>query len=350
MHISGISQARQICLPAMLPTESPLARPSVKRPAAAEVFTWALVAPAAIWAIARLFGLERGYPFVQLIAFTQYVAVASLIPLAVTLLRRHWWAAGVAGLAFVTLALCVLPRGFGSPSTMDGVPVTVMSMNMRVGGADAPTIVAAVRSHHADVLTLQELTPRAVANLRRAGLTDVLPYSEVHAKFDVGGSGVFARFPLTNGGVKDNPGFFQQARATLNVPGAVPVIVESVHPVAPAEIDSIPLWTGGLRDETPAGGATRRILAGDFNATLDHVELRRILGTGYRDAAAEVGAGFEPTWPYFGPRDAVTPKVTIDHVLVDRGIGVRDFTTVAVPLTDHRAIVATLILPRTART
>jgi endonuclease/exonuclease/phosphatase family metal-dependent hydrolase len=217
---------------------------------------------------------------------------------------------------------------------------------MRVGGADAQTIVNAVREHHADVLTVQEITPEAAANLANAGLDRLLPYSERHAKPGVGGSAVYARYPLTDGSVKDNPGFFQQAWATVHVPGAAPVIVESVHPVAPAEPSSMPLWTDGLRDETPAGGATARILAGDFNATLDHAELRRILRTGYRDAAAEVGAGLVPTWPYFGRRAAVTPKVTIDHVLVDGGIGVRDFSTVAVPRTDHRAIVATLILPR----
>jgi hypothetical protein len=39
------------------------------------------------------------------------------------------------------------------------------------------------------------------------------------------------------------------------------------------------------------------------------------------------------------------PKVTIDHVLVDRGIGVRDFDAVTVPLTDHRAIIATVVVP-----
>ena len=89
-----------------------------------------------------------------------------------------------------------------------------------------------------------------------------------------------------------------------------------------------------------------RILAGDFNATLDHAELRRLLGTGYVDAAARVGAGLTPTWPYFGRRSTVTPKVTLDHVLADGRIGVRDFTVYPIPSTDHRAIVAELTLPR----
>ena len=32
-----------------------------------------------------------------------------------------------------------------------------------------------------------------------------------------------------------------------------------------------------------------RILAGDFNATLDHAELRRLIGRGYHDAAEQAG-------------------------------------------------------------
>ena len=41
-----------------------------------------------------------------------------------------------------------------------------------------------------------------------------------------------------------------------------------------------------------------RLLVGDFNATLDHAALRRLLDTGYRDAASVVGQGMTPTcWP-----------------------------------------------------
>jgi endonuclease/exonuclease/phosphatase family metal-dependent hydrolase len=151
-----------------------------------------------------------------------------------------------------------------------------------------------------------------------------------------------------------NPGWgFHQTTAVVDVPGAAPVEVHSVHPDPPAPESG---WAAGLQAQPPAHPSARaqpsagtdsplRILAGDFNATLDHVELRRLLRTGYRDAAAMVGRGLVPTWPYYGHRVAFTPKVTIDHVLVDRGIGVRDFDAVTVPLTDHRAIIATVLVP-----
>jgi endonuclease/exonuclease/phosphatase family metal-dependent hydrolase len=83
-----------------------------------------------------------------------------------------------------------------------------------------------------------------------------------------------------------------------------------------------------------------RLLLGDFNATLDHAALRRLIGSGYRDAADAVGAGLRPTWPA-----DVVPVVTLDHVLVDSRIGVRSVTVHAVPGTDHRAVVAVLAIP-----
>lgn len=62
---------------------------------------------------------------------------------------------------------------------------------------------------------------------------------------------------------------------------------------------------------------------------------------GYRDAAATVGAGLKPTWPV-GRR---LPPVTIDHVLADERCGVQSVQTFTVPGTDHRALLADLVLP-----
>ena len=103
-------------------------------------------------------------------------------------------------------------------------------------------------------------------------------------------------------------------------------------------------WKSDLRTVPPATPDGRlRILAGDFNATLDHAELRRVLDTGYEDAAAQVGAGLQGTWP--GGR-RFPPPVTIDHVLVDKRCGVRAVSVHRIPGTDHRAVLAELTLPR----
>jgi endonuclease/exonuclease/phosphatase (EEP) superfamily protein YafD len=86
-----------------------------------------------------------------------------------------------------------------------------------------------------------------------------------------------------------------------------------------------------------------RILAGDFNATLDHAEFRRVLDRGYEDAADQVGTGLRATWPANG---RLTLPVTIDHVIADERCGVRDVRVLPVPGSDHRAVLAVLELPR----
>jgi endonuclease/exonuclease/phosphatase family metal-dependent hydrolase len=216
-------------------------------------------------------------------------------------------------------------------------------MNMLLGEADAKAIASLIHDRGVDVLAVQEFTPQGRDDLAAAGIDDLLPHQHLSPRPGAGGSGLYSRFPLRDRRVAVNPGWdFHQAVAVVRAPGAQPVEIHSVHPDPPGPGRA---WVAGLRAQEPAAGSPLRILAGDFNATLDHAELRRLIATGYRDAAAELGRGLTPTWPYHGRRTRWVPPVTIDHVLVAAGIGVRDFAAVTMPLTDHRAIVATLTVP-----
>ena len=72
-----------------------------------------------------------------------------------------------------------------------------------------------------------------------------------------------------------------------------------------------------------------------------------LVAHGYRDAASTVGKGLVPTWgTYDGPRHL--PPITIDHVLVDERIGVREVRVHRIPQTDHRAVLAWLTVPAVA--
>lgn len=314
---------------------------------AAAAVAWGVAAPWAAWAVIRLLGLERGTPLVQLLAFTPYVAALAILPVATALILRQWWVAGFAGLVLIALVGCVVPRLVGTAGADPGVALTVMSANLRYGEADAATIVGLVRDRQVDVLVLQEYTENAHSGLMAAGLGALLPFGEGYPGERASGSALFARFPVGDAGVRVNVGGFRQAHGVVRVPGTAGVFVVSAHPAAPGDAAAVPLWTADLRDEPAADPANRAtILAGDFNATLDHVELRRLLGTGYRDAAASLGRGLTPTWPYAGPRAWVTPRIPLDHVLVDRRIEVRDFAAYQIPGSDHRAVVATVGLAR----
>jgi endonuclease/exonuclease/phosphatase (EEP) superfamily protein YafD len=314
------------------------------------VLPWLAAVPFAVWALVRVAGLDGFYPGVQLIAFTPYVAAVAPLAVAPALLQRRWFAAGLAGLAAVALAVCVLPRWVadadGAVAAGAGPRVRFLTANLLAGEADLDRLVAIVRDERVDVLAVQEFTPEALAGLDRAGLAGLLPHQVAYPQPSVTGSAVYSRFPLDDRGLRTNPGGFAQAMATLHVPGAPPVAVESVHPHAPSTRDVTPLTLRSLAGQQPATpGGDLRVLLGDFNTTVDHLALRRLRDTGYRDAASVMGHGLTPTWPYYGPRGAVTPKVALDHIFADSRIGVRAVGFFRVPRADHRAVLAELVLP-----
>ncbi|GAB2625221.1 endonuclease [Paractinoplanes abujensis] len=312
-----------------------------------------LALPALAWAVVRLFGWEHGF-LVQLVAFTPYAAAWSLVPLAIALLTRTWPAAAVAALATVLLAVAVLPRAVPDrdkgPAT--GVPITVMTVNMFIGAADPAAVVRLVREHDVSVLAVQEFTPESAAGLSAAGLDELLPHHALADEIGTTGSGLYSRFPLTDQGSRrgDGGGLQDgnlQAYATIQPPGAGPVFLESAHPLAPYALAAEQAWRSDLEALPRADQAgPPKLILGDFNSTLDHAPLRETISHGYRDAAAATGKGLIGTW---GPYDGLPiPPVTLDHILVDKRIGVRETSVHSVSGSDHRALVATVTLPATA--
>jgi endonuclease/exonuclease/phosphatase family metal-dependent hydrolase len=181
------------------------------------------------------------------------------------------------------------------------------------------------------VLNLEELTPDEWDRLR--ALRAPFPGRVVDPQWGSTGTAVLVDCPVEP----------TDRTAHFTVAGAPPVSVSVVHPRPPVNPGAARVWRGLMRALPGSDGqGDVQILAGDFNATLDHAELRRVLDRGYIDAADAVGKGFVWTWPAL-PRRAL--PITIDHVLVDRRVHVRSVTVVRIPGTDHRAVIAQLELP-----
>jgi endonuclease/exonuclease/phosphatase family metal-dependent hydrolase len=215
-----------------------------------------------------------------------------------------------------------------------------MSMNLRIGGADAEDIAALAKRAKVDVIAFQEFTPEAEARLDAVDLAQ-FPYRSIHPRVLALGSAIYSRLPMTDDGVRRHRSGFYQAQGSLTVPGAGQVRVESAHPCAPTGSARSTCWQQDLADQPPAKGARNaQILLGDFNATLDHAALRKLLSTGYTDAASSVGMGLTPTWPY----DRPIPKITIDHVLFNSRISASRFAVHAIRGTDHRCVIADLTI------
>ncbi|HEY5053790.1 MAG TPA: endonuclease/exonuclease/phosphatase family protein [Solirubrobacterales bacterium] len=306
---------------------------------------WAAVLPIVLWTVIRLFGLERGYPLVPILAFTPYAAVVALLVAGIALALRNWAAAVVAGLAAFCLAAAVLPRAIGDETAPAAghETLSVLAANIHHGTADPDALIALVDRLHPDLLSIEELTPGFVRKLRAAGIEERLPNAIVSIpRFGpyAAGTGLFTSLPMRK--LKEGPQLiFRLPRASLELADGRRVRVVGVHTFPPQE-HMVGEWKASLESLPSAGSGPPWVLAGDFNATLDHAELRDVLARGYRDAAEVAGKGLEPTWPQGWD---VPPFITIDHVLADDRLGIVEFSVEDLPGSDHHAVHAVLALP-----
>jgi endonuclease/exonuclease/phosphatase family metal-dependent hydrolase len=303
---------------------------------------WATAIPLALWALVRAFGLEGGERLTALMWFTPYAAIAAMLVAGVAVALRNWAAAATAAIATACLGAAVLPRAVGSEtvSAAGHETLTVLSANVYRGAADPVALVAIVDRYDPDILSVQELTPAFASQLRRAGIDRRLPHSVRETEPKGRGGGFYARYPLQRLPVRD-PSPTRMPRATVALPDGGRLRVVAVHPLPPNT--GADRWRDTLRRLPGAGVGAPWLLIGDFNATLDQAEFRHLVDRGYRDAGDATGKGLEPTWP--GPDEFSWGLIAIDHVLVDRRLGIADYGVSDLPDSDHRSIHAQLVLP-----
>jgi endonuclease/exonuclease/phosphatase (EEP) superfamily protein YafD len=306
---------------------------------------WVVAGTLAGWAAARLAGADRllfaEAWAVPLLSFTPQVTAGAWVS---ALLLRGAGPAAAAAVAGAALTASVGPRAVPRRQPPAAGPVLrVVTANLLAGRADAEEVAELACRTHADVLFVQELTGGAAARLQRAGLGDLLPHQVTQPVPHGARGGIYARYPL-RGGPPAAPPSAARCTARLDLPSGQFVHLACIHaaPPKPWFPGATARWRSQL-SALPAPGDSPRILAGDFNATLDHVQFRRLLRRGYADAASQAGHGLSPTW---GPQPGRRLTLfAIDHVLVDRRCAV--LTTSAHWLTgsDHRALYAELRLP-----
>jgi endonuclease/exonuclease/phosphatase (EEP) superfamily protein YafD len=299
------------------------------------IVAWVLTAPVVLWALLRVGGLDRGYPLVPLVSFTPHVTAVSLPIVFALALMRQWRPFLVAAVAAAALLAVVLPRGFGLQTPPGGPKLRVLSANVLFGRVPPEDLVELVRERRVDILSVQELTPEFDAGLRRAGLTKLLPRDIVAPDAVATGTGIYSRLPLRELPEPPESVLNQVAVRTRWDPvGSFEVV--AVHPLPPVSAPQTEQWERSLRALPP--GDRPRMLVGDFNATLDHRELRRLIGTGYVDAADATGDGLKPTWPSGRSR----PPITIDHVLASEHFAATRVEIIPLARGDHRAVFAEL--------
>jgi endonuclease/exonuclease/phosphatase family metal-dependent hydrolase len=308
--------------------------------------SWAVAGGLAAWAVVRGTAADRvrrtENPVAPLLSLTPQVArAAPWTALALRLAGRRGPAA-TAAVAAAALGLVVRSRRLPRPQPgACGPMLRVLTFNQYFGRADAEILVARVRQLRVDVLFLQELTADAVTRLKQAGLEDLMPHSQLELRGGPRGSGIYSRFPLGEGPAVAST-YMAQPTVLLELPGGDQVELVCAHPVppAPGRRGGAAQWRAELGVLT-APGELPRVIAGDFNATLDHAAFRDVLRLGYADAALQMGDALAPTW---GPPGR-NPMLTLDHVLVDRSCAVLGYSVHVIPGSDHRAVYAEIQLP-----
>jgi endonuclease/exonuclease/phosphatase (EEP) superfamily protein YafD len=279
-------------------------------------------------------------------ALTPYLMLCAPLALVLFAVEHCWLGVAVAGALTVVTISVQGPLYIGGESIGAGLAVRVVSANLRYGRADADAVCRLARDH-ADILAVQELTPDKARLISDAGIENILPYRFLRAREGPAGVGIWSRYPLEPG--KDYDEFWLgliTAKVRLpRVPSLATVVTTHMSAPWPEPIDG---WQRDLSRlkmvlaEIAALAPGVVIVAGDFNATHDSLEFRRLVRDGYRDAAEQAGAGLIRTHPADLP---LLPAIfTVDHILT-RDCMATSVYPVKLPGSDHRALVAEVTIP-----
>jgi endonuclease/exonuclease/phosphatase family metal-dependent hydrolase len=274
--------------------------------------------------------------------------------------------------AALMLALAVPSAGAATPGPKHGhgVPLRVMSYNILHGAGtdgvfDLDRTAAVIRAQRPDVVGLQEVDQHWDARSdfvdEPAALAQAL---HMHVFFGA----IYDLPPLTAGAPDRRYGVailsryrivravdHEITRLSTQVPNPTPApapgfpeVVVRVHGVLVHVFDTHLDYRADpsvrqmqvadtVRIMRAAGG--RQVLVGDFNATWDASEVAGLHDI-LIDAWTATGQPGGETYP------AEAPDVRIDHITFTPGIAVRDATVPVALASDHRPVVADLVLAR----
>jgi endonuclease/exonuclease/phosphatase (EEP) superfamily protein YafD len=296
-----------------------------------------VAAGAAVLTWPSVFGVERVFPIAQVISFRAPLAAvmiaATLLMLLFALIRPVRALALVLALIFGVSggvnAAVLAQRGLGSedlPAKTEA-SLRVMTWNTAGSATSAESIAQFAVGMQADVVTLPETTIDTGAQVAEMMRDMGQPMWAHHAEYgeygitgwDATSTTVLIRPELGDYSVIESS--LDGSSNTSTVPSAVamptsgdgPIIV-AAHAVAPRQ-NYMTQWRSDLQWLADQCAGDNVILAGDFNATLDHMTGMGVDGGTLgrcHDTASESGNGGVGTWPTDAPAMLGAP---IDHVM-----------------------------------
>ncbi|NND75951.1 MAG: endonuclease/exonuclease/phosphatase family protein [Ilumatobacter sp.] len=273
-------------------------------------------------------------------SLTPYLALV-LVPVAgiACWSRRHGLAivAAMIGLGSLLLAspLVFTPN---QPQPIDNATgLRVASVNLFYENPNVGDIGTALDRPDIDVIVFSEYTAEHQRVLLAHPLASSFPHRVERDGLRAGGIAIWSRVPLVDGVRPDTVNY------SLDLLAAGPdgdVRILGVHPPTPV-FD----FAGWRRDLDLIGdvGLSRdepTLIVGDFNASYWHPPFRRLLRRGFVDAHMADGRGFAVSWP---TNRAIPPFVQLDHALTGNGLVSTAVDDVALPGSDHRGFIVTVV-------
>ena len=289
---------------------------------------------AAILTWPQFFHLERTFPIAQLVSFRGPMAIGFAVVLAIALLvsiARPVRAfalsiALIAAVCGVASAVILVSRGTGTealPAKTDD-SIRVMTWNTAGAATSAQDVAQIAVAMDADIVTLPETTIETGEQVAVAMRDLGHPMWAHHAanpstEWDAGSTTLLISPRLGDYAVIESS---QDGTSnTSTVPSAVAMptsgsgpIVVAAHAVAPRQ-SYMQYWRSDLQWLADQCAADDVIMAGDFNATVDHMSGLGTEGGALgrcHDAAIETGNGGVGTWSTDFPAILGAP---IDHVM-----------------------------------
>jgi vancomycin resistance protein VanJ len=271
--------------------------------------------------------------------------------------RRDWRA--VAWLALPLLLLAgeygpgFLPKGGYSP----GRPLRVLTANLNFMNANAESVANVLQGEQPDVIAVQELGEGIVGPLAEL-MRGQYPYQSLYPSTIPTGIGVFSRYRINSVAAPEMaPGACscQQVEIDLNGRSVTILIVHPSPPrmrIRPLLGLPVPATFDASRHERSLRAILDRadtvrgplLIVGDFNLS-DRQPAYRAFSERFGDVQREAGWGLGYTFPnqdlYHLP---LPPFLRIDYVFHDGAWASSTVRTRDLPGSDHRFVVADLVL------
>lgn len=289
--------------------------------------------------------------------------LVALLPATVLFARRRLWmcAAGAVWLAWPIMGLCLhLPMWLRAGSS-GGIPIRVMTYNIKFGWRDADAIRRDVESTHPDILLMQDVGGFLPAFLTRS-------LSAYHVVLS-GQYIIASKFPIVSSEDRsisfNNAAHHHYVRCKVMIDGK-PVTVCCVHLLTPRAglsavrhsirgsiDDGIDVLEANTSDRMVQAGKLSAdvqsctgpiILTGDLNATPASLVIRDLQRVGLKDAFSEAGWGYG--YSYGQTQRFHRAFLRIDHIMTSSDFYATRAWVGNSTGSDHCPVIADLVMSK----